>query len=211
MGHEDGTAAKSGRYHHGGLRAALIDATDAILAERGLEGFTLREAARRAGVSAAAPTHHFGGVAGLLTEVAIRGFDALRRELEAAAADVADPRSRLHAAAAAYVGFALSQPGRFRLMFRNDLLQAQDMHLRAAANAAQAELWAAIAGERGGAAGDAADPAVLGTWSAIHGFAMLALDGKLDHLAGPGGRAATVDALLRAMLDALWPSRRRGW
>ena len=65
------------RYHHGDLKTALIRAADEILAEHGLEGFSLRAAARRAGVSAAAPAHHFGDTAGLLSEVAVLGFDEL--------------------------------------------------------------------------------------------------------------------------------------
>ena len=68
-------------YHHGHLRDALIRAADELLAERGLEGFTLRETARRAGVSPAAPSHHFGGTAGLLTEVAALGYQELARRL----------------------------------------------------------------------------------------------------------------------------------
>jgi len=78
-------------YHHGDLRAALIGATEALLAERGIEGFTLREAARRAGVSAAAPMHHFGSAAGLLTEVATLGFEELTRYLRERERDGDDP------------------------------------------------------------------------------------------------------------------------
>src|SRR5271165_4982256 len=91
------------RYHHGALQDALIAATEAILAERGVEGFTLREAARRAGVSPAAPAHHFGDAKGLLSEVALLGFkefgDALRRADEGAGSD---PDRRLYAQGLAY-------------------------------------------------------------------------------------------------------------
>src|SRR6266480_4541178 len=69
-------------YHHGDLQEALIAATEAILADHGAERFTLREAARRAGVSPAAPSHHFGNAPGLLTEVAIRGYDELAATLK---------------------------------------------------------------------------------------------------------------------------------
>ena len=68
-------------YHHGDLRRSLIDATEALLDERGAEGFSLREVARRAGVSAAAPAHHFGDSAGLLTAVVTEAFDELCRSL----------------------------------------------------------------------------------------------------------------------------------
>ena len=70
-------------YHHGALREALIEATESLLAERGAEGFSLREVARRAGVSPAAPAYHFGDAAGLLTAVASSGFEALTRALQA--------------------------------------------------------------------------------------------------------------------------------
>jgi AcrR family transcriptional regulator len=72
-------------YHHGDLRAALIDAAKALIAERGVDGFSLRAAARRAGVSAAAPAHHFGDVRGLLTAVATGAFDACTAALVAGA------------------------------------------------------------------------------------------------------------------------------
>jgi AcrR family transcriptional regulator len=71
-------------YHHGDLRQALIDATEQILTERGMEGFSMREAARRAGVSPAAPAHHFGDARGLLTAVAIGAFLDLQHALRAA-------------------------------------------------------------------------------------------------------------------------------
>jgi AcrR family transcriptional regulator len=70
-------------YHHGALREALIEASEALLAERGLEGFSLREVARRSGVSPAAPAHHFGDADGLLAAVATQAFDGLTAALEA--------------------------------------------------------------------------------------------------------------------------------
>ena len=81
-------------YHHGALRQALIDATEALLAEKGADGFSLREVARRAGVSAAAPAHHFGDASGLLTAVATLGFEGLTKEhakmLEETSPDLVD-------------------------------------------------------------------------------------------------------------------------
>src|SRR5580704_1626636 len=72
------------RYHHGALRAALVAATEDLLLEQGVAGFTLRKAARRVGVSPSAPAHHFGDAAGLLSEVAILGFDEFARALRQA-------------------------------------------------------------------------------------------------------------------------------
>ena len=92
------------RYHHGALREALIDATESLLAEKGPESFSLREVARRAGVSPAAPAHHFGDASGLLTVVATLGFEGLAAALrEAEARGGRDPRARLREQGAAYV------------------------------------------------------------------------------------------------------------
>ena len=73
----DTKVGKRGGYHHGDLRQAMIEAAEAVLAEKGVGGFTLRECARRAGVSPAAPAHHFGNLVGLLTAIATLGFDDL--------------------------------------------------------------------------------------------------------------------------------------
>lgn len=83
--HSDSISGKSG-YHHGNLRVALIEATDGIIRDRGIEGLSLREAARRAGVSIGAPAHHFGSTSGLLTEVALLGSVDIHLEAIRAAA-----------------------------------------------------------------------------------------------------------------------------
>src|SRR5687768_5588941 len=114
-------------YHHGDLRQALLDATDALLAERGPGGFALREVARRAGVSPAAPAHHFGSAAGLLTAVATLAFDGLTQALQDGnARGGSDPRARLREQGVGYVRFAVRYPCRFRLMFGDTLLQADE-------------------------------------------------------------------------------------
>lgn len=202
----DETTEPRERYHHGDLQRALIAAAEAILIERGVEGFTLREAARRAGVSAAAPAHHFGSAAGLLTEVALLGFETLARFLrEGAAAGGADPAARLRGQGLGYVRFARAHPARFLLMFRKDRLNWEDGRLRAAGQAAFAELEDAVRAYRGIAAGGPLDRAALATvlaaWSVVHGFAHLALDGKFDALGG----AQEADAILPEMLAGLWP------
>ena len=95
-------------YHHGDLRQALIAAAEQLVVERGVDGFTLREAARRAGVSPAAPAHHFKDMRGLLTAVAHLGFRDFADALEAAdRRGGADPQSRLRAQGAAYVALSL--------------------------------------------------------------------------------------------------------
>ncbi len=133
-------------YHHGALRDALIDATEALIAERGAQGFSLREVARRSGVSPAAPAHHFGDAAGLLAAVAKLAFDQLTEALEAGNARGGDdPLERLCEQGVGYVGFALTWPGRFALMFRADLF-TKDEALVASAHAAYQVLEDGIRG-----------------------------------------------------------------
>ncbi len=215
MADDDGTSARGGskrrsaaadrKYHHGALREALIAAAEHLLAEKGVDGFTLRECARRAGVSPAAPAHHFGDAAGLLTEVAIRGFVALRQALqEGNAHGGGDPLRRLHEQGLAYVGFATSRPGPFRLIFRKDRLDCDDPRLSEAGRAAFLELETAIRDVTGKAGTAPLDPptfgAVLAAWSLVHGFAHLAIDGEFDRHAGPGGRQALVETMLPHVL-----------
>lgn len=199
------------RYHHGSLHQALIDATEDILAERGIEGFTLREAARRAGVSAAAPAHHFGSATGLLTEVALLGFEELTRDLkDANARGGKDPAARLREQGVAYVRFALQHPGLFQLMFRATRLKAQDARLHEAGRAAMHELKTAIGDLFVRAKRRPAERTVLATtlaaWSAAHGFAQLALEGKFDSEAGAIGARAFVENLAPDVFSVLWPS-----
>src|ERR1700743_3906264 len=98
--------AKKRAYHHGDLKDQLVAAAEAIILEGGVEGFTLREAARRAGVSPAAPAHHFKDAKGLLGEVALRGFRDFGEALDAADRSSTDPYPRLVSQGFGYVGFA---------------------------------------------------------------------------------------------------------
>ena len=198
-------------YHHGDLRRALIVATESLLDERGADGFSLREVARRAGVSPAAPAHHFGDAAGLLTAVVTEAFDELTAALRAGdARGGSDGRLRVIEQGVEYVGFALRHPGRFRLMFRDGLLHEQ-AGLMASANAAFRVLEDGIRALRGLTAGApiaGADWAtLLATWSIVHGFAHLAIAGRFDWMAArqlQPDRAAFVDHWLRpAIAQAL--------
>jgi AcrR family transcriptional regulator len=198
-------------YHHGDLQEALIAATEAILADQGAEGFTLREAARRAGVSPAAPAHHFKNAPGLLTEVAIRGYDALGAALKQAAAGQGSEHQRLQAQGLAYVSFALKYPGRFQMMFSNKRLIADDERLRRAIKAAHHEfdivvdelIAKEIAKEAHATPRQAKIVAAL-AWSTVHGFAKLALEGKFGAATTEAGRREII-AMLRQVLEYLWP------
>jgi len=184
-------------YHHGDLRSALLDAAEALLAERGLVGFTLRECARRAGVSHAAPAHHFGNVTGVLTALATRGFERLVEALRSGLAEQ-DGQARegaMIATTRAYVGFARREPELFRLMFRREVLDPEDPALQAASEAAYAELTNVIRRQRGEPPLDSESLHLLKTtpglvddvlvgWSHVHGLAHLLIEGQLDVMTG---------------------------
>lgn len=195
---------KPAGYHHGELQEALIAATEAILAEHGAEGFTLREAARRAGVSSAAPSHHFGNAQGLLTEVAIRGYDALAGALREAASRKQGARAKLHAQGLAYVDFALRHPGRFQMMFANKRLVADDPRLSQTIKAAGREFEIVVAELVGGTPKEAATAAAA-AWSTVHGFAKLALEEKFGSVRSEAGLREVIKMLNR-VLNYLWPA-----
>lgn len=179
--------AKSKPYHHGDLRDALLNAAEAVLAERGVAGFSLREAARRAGVSPAAPAHHFGDARGLLTAIATLGFRGLCEVLEAANRDGgSDRRARILAQGRAYVRYALAEPARFDLMWRADLLDRDAADYQDASFKAFSLLHELVIGTpidcrllQDGSKLHV-DPRVIATWSLVHGFAGLARQGAFD-------------------------------
>lgn len=202
-------AAKRASYHHGDLRRQLLAAAEAIILERGVDGFTLREAARRAGVSPAAPAHHFKDARGLLTEVALLGFREFGQALEAAdRRGGGDPGRRLAEQAQAYVRFALEHPARFQLMFRPEKLDPANAAFAAAARHAYGVLEAAIRAATATPLGVPLTPdghgLLLSVWSVVHGFSHLALGGQLRDVAGEAaGRDIVLETLLPSMLRHL--------
>ncbi|HSW08606.1 TetR/AcrR family transcriptional regulator [Aquabacterium sp.] len=191
-------------YHHGALREALIEGAEAVLAERGLEGFSLREVARRSGVSPAAPAHHFGDAKGLLSAVATLAFDGLTAALEAGNARGGDdPVARLREQGVGYVGFAMRYPGRFSLMFRCGL--HKDDALERSAHAAFEVLERGVRDLFGLPQPTPLSPAqshaLLAIWSVVHGFAHLALSGQFDAFTGAAGREALLAQTLGPLLE----------
>jgi AcrR family transcriptional regulator len=160
-------------YHHGDLRAVILTEAARLVAERGPDGVSLRELARSAGVSHAAPAHHFTDRRGLFTALASRGFRLLADAL-------ADAQDHFADAALAYVRFAIDHPGHYRVMFDKSLLDATDTQLAAAEAAAGAELSRGVATLRDPSA--RADPAgaELAAWSLVHGFSMLWLNDAVN-------------------------------
>lgn len=192
-------------YHHGDLRTALLEMAEAILVRDGIQGLTLRAAARAVNVTHAAPMHHFGDLTGLLSELAAIGFrrftDALRRAVDAAQPE---PRARLLAMGRAYVEFAYKNPAIFMLMFRGERLDYNRPALRDGLAAASLMLAEAIHSRLGDGATPASPLTKLGAmaavWAEVHGFAILLIDGRLDPLLAQLPPGQGVGALLDAAL-----------
>jgi AcrR family transcriptional regulator len=160
-------------YHHGDLKAAILAKAGGLVAERGADGISLRELARGAGVSHAAPAHHFTDRRGLFTALAAQGWRMLADAL-------ADARPDFIAAALAYVRFALDHPGHYAVMFDRSLVNPDDPDLVAAENAAGVELAHGVGTLKDQRAKADPDNAALAAWSLVHGFAMLRLNGAID-------------------------------
>ncbi|MGY6500887.1 MAG: TetR/AcrR family transcriptional regulator [Acidimicrobiales bacterium] len=125
----------------GALRAAAVD----VILDKGLGAFSLREVARRAGVSHQAPGYHFGDMRGLLTSVAIEGFDTLHRETAAATIGLDDPRERLKAIGRAYVRLGVRYPAHCEVMFRGDVIDSDDARVQEAGHRAYGVLKSTVA------------------------------------------------------------------
>lgn len=181
-------------YHHGNLKTALLEAGLALLAREGLDGLTLRGVARAAGVSHAAPYHHFADKTALLAAIAAHGFDALDREIRTRGGET--PADRLQTAAVTYVGFAVANPELFRLMF-SSAVSPPDAHpeLRAAASRAYRHIT--------GFSGD--ETVAVASWSIVHGLAMLLLDAQIGE-----GVPTRIEAerRARAVTGVLWEGLR---
>lgn len=192
-------------YHHGALRDALLAAAERVLERDGLAGLTLRAVAREAGVSHAAPTHHFGDLTGLVSELAAIGFRQFSAAM-AAAGDASLPLAEQALARAhAYIGYAQAHPGLYGLMFRTERLDMSRASLREAATASFAGLAGAIGAQRQEPiAADALSldqaAAIARAWSLVHGFTMLLLDGRLADILRRLPAGTDAETLLDAML-----------
>ena len=176
-------------YHHGDLRRTLLAQTASAIAEDGVARLSMRALAKRAGVSNAAPTYHFGDKAGLLTALATEGFDLLAEAMKADGAEEHPVRAHLGSATdtgsvdhglvargVAYVKFALASPSHFTVMFQPRLLHDDDAELVAARQRARAMFFVSAAGTQ-------LDPEAdfgVAAWSLVHGYATLVLSGAVE-------------------------------
>ncbi len=185
-----------GKYHHGNLREALIQAADDLLREKGLAGLSLRGAARRAGVSQTAPYRHFRHREALLAAVATDGFRKLGEEIEQATNPFAhDPEEAVTAIGGAYIRFATMNPARFRLMFGRDIEHREDYAELVSATEQAAEHVGRIL----------KNPALgLGMWATMHGLACLLVENVVElGEGGVGVLPSRAEIVLRSLLSHL--------
>ncbi len=184
-------------YHHGDLPTALRSAAAELVAERGPTGFSLREVARRAGVSHGAPAHHFGSSKGLLTSVATEGFQTLIDAFDDAVVGLDDPVDRLAAIGKAYVNTALNYPGHFGVMCHDELVDSDDEAFAEVAGGAYLRLVGLITELRDIHNPDLdVDAAATMAWSAVHGLATVS-----GSLAGVAEKTGTTTGPLDELLD----------
>jgi AcrR family transcriptional regulator len=201
---------KARAYHHGDLRAALLDEAAAMIAEGGAASLTMRALGRRLGVSRAAAYRHFEDKAALLVAVAAAGFSRLRDRLQAV--DAGAPRSsmeRIRRMGEEYVRFALENPAYYRLMYGREGLARRDVpELREAGNSLFEQLVEVIRAYQDSGKIERQDPRAQAyvAWSSVHGLASLLIDGQIL-------TAVDVDELIRqtthTVLDGMRVHRRR--
>ncbi|MBW7963389.1 TetR/AcrR family transcriptional regulator [Bradyrhizobium sp. BR 10261] len=199
-------------YHHGALREALLQAAERVLERDGLGGLTLRAVAREAGVSHAAPTHHFGDLTGLVSELAAIGFRQFNAAMASACDTATSPLERALARPKAYVAYAQAHPGMYGLMFRTERLDYSRPSLHEAAESSFAGLANAISAMRqepisGNALTIDQGAAIVRAWSMVHGFTMLLLDGRLEDILERLPAGTTAEQLLEAILKSTVAAR----
>jgi AcrR family transcriptional regulator len=194
-------------YHHGALRDALLEAAERVLERDGVAGLTLRAVAREAGVSHAAPTHHFGDLTGLVSELAAIGFRQFNQAVVAASAAADSLIDKGLARAKAYLAYARGHPGMYGLMFRTERLDMSRPSLHEAANVSFAELTDAIGASRHERISEQAlsldqGAAIARAWSLMHGFTTLLLDDRLSRILRRLPEGTDAETLLEAMLKS---------
>ncbi len=174
------TRSKTRGYHHGDLREALVASGRKLLEEKGIRGFTLRECARRAEVSHAAPAHHFASMDDLLAELVRRGFAELTAAMTTEAERVeGEPAARLVGVGVGYMAFAAANPALFQLMFSRE---ANRIEVKEGDEGAEGvrRLQAAVVDEvLQHASGEVRQRMADFAWASMHGFITLVLEGEI--------------------------------
>jgi AcrR family transcriptional regulator len=195
---------KQAPYHHRALREALVASGRKLLEEKGFRGFTLRECARRAGVSHAAPAHHFDSINDLLAEIATRGFGELTAAMTAEARRAgADPAARLAGQGLGYMAFAAANPVLFRLMFNRETDDYETPALKAATKASREMHFAAIEAAIPKASAEVKTRMSDFAWATVHGFITLVLDSQIGESESSRALKARSLAILSAMAETV--------
>jgi AcrR family transcriptional regulator len=196
-------------YPAGSLRDTLVEAAAALIAKKGPQGFSLREVARRAHVSEAAPYWHFTDREALLAAVAERGFVEMAQGMMTIRAAVADPRDRLHALGVGYVQFALAHPSYLRVMFGSEVPdKAAHPALKEAGARTFDLLVQAITDCQAAGQVQNGDPVVLAVaaWSIVHGLSALLVDGRLkEHVRSPAEAERLAERVTEILRTGLAP------
>lgn len=186
-------------YHHGDLASALLRAAEKELSENGMEAFSLRAVAKRAGVSHGAPAHHFGDVRGLLTALATQGYQRLIKAQNTRQRKAKpDPKSQLAASGLGYIDFAIKNPALFRLMFSSEKPDRTDDRFFDVA----LEVFNKLVSDTQKVSGK--DPyrdretmkELMASWSIVHGLAELMISGRAERPMG-------FDKMTKAERDAV--------
>ncbi|MCC6918811.1 MAG: TetR/AcrR family transcriptional regulator [Alphaproteobacteria bacterium] len=191
-------------YHHGALREALLNAAREIVRTEGVQAFTLREAARRAGVSHGAPAHHFGDKTGLLTELAVQVLEerlALIADYGARAG--AEPIAQLKACGLANIDFMIANPRLDELCWRSDAIDRTHPALQAAQGKLAGDLITRMSAATGQALNPdkESNPSTLLAIAIVHGFAQLVNERMILTHVPEDERAARAHQLADEMLD----------
>ncbi|PHR60338.1 MAG: TetR family transcriptional regulator [Robiginitomaculum sp.] len=198
------------KYHHGDLASELLRAAEAELSENGIESFSLRAVAKRAGVSHGAPAHHFTDVRGLLTALTAIGYERfVRAQNHRQQLAKSDPKSQLVASGLGYIDFAMQNPALFRLMFSSEKPDRSNERLAISARSAFDKLVTDAQNIHD--ADPYHDPIammdVMATWALVHGLADLMISGRMEQpmgftqMAQLERDAAFTDIILRVIPD----------
>ncbi len=174
---------KKKSYHHGDLAAALLNAAEAELTENGIERFSLRAVAKRAGVSHGAPAHHFSDVKGLLTALAAKGYERLLDQQSKREAEKdGDARAKLVASGLGYLEFAMANPQLFHLMFNSSIPDRDDERFFNVALSVFDRLVDNTQAVNGKSpySDEASMVDLMASWSLVHGLAELIVSGRAE-------------------------------
>ena len=196
--------AKSSTYHHGNLREELLKAAMGILDESGIEAVTIRQVARKVGVGHSAPANHFADKRALLTQLAIDTFielgELIKRDLQLAPQGLSE---KVRVFNDTLIEFGLSQPNRYRLLWRRDYLDNDSIELNGAMDVIYDALLATLATDK--KSNISVESKAIALWSMLQGYVTMRIDGNLepkqDEVSGKDRQQAIVDVLLNGLID----------